>query len=390
VTESYAALQNNGVFAAGVPAELGGGGASHAELCETIREIAHCCSSTALALSMHMHLVASMAYMWRSGNKAAEPMLRRVATEGLILVSTGGSDWLAGSGKFEKVDGGYRLTGRKVFCSGAPAGHVLMTTGVYDDPQEGPIVFHVPLALDAPGVTVLDTWHVLGMRGTGSNDIQLEGVFIPDTAMSGVRRTAGKWHPSVHLITLVALPLIYAAYRGIAETARDLALEMAKRRKNDPNMAYTVGEMENQLVTAQLAHASLIELVTSSQPGPETTSAALIRRTILANAVMRTVDQAMEVAGGGAFCRSAQLERMFRDVQGARYHPLPEKPQTRYTGWRQVLRASAERRQRRSTSFLKPDNRAGVHSHGGVLGSAPRRGLVPACSVRCAPASGSS
>lgn len=79
-----------------------------AELCETIREIAHCCSSTAPALSMHMHLVASMAYMWRSGNKAAEPMLRRVATEGLILVSTGGSDWLAGSGKFEKVDGGWR------------------------------------------------------------------------------------------------------------------------------------------------------------------------------------------------------------------------------------------------------------------------------------------
>jgi len=332
VTESYAALQSNGVFAAGVPAELGGGGASHAELCEMIREVAHHCSSTALALSMHTHLVASMAYIWRSGNTAVEPLLHRVATEGLILVTSGASDWLAGSGQFEKVDGGYRLTGRKRFCSGAPAGHVLLTTGVYDDPQEGPIVVHVPLALDAPGVTVLDTWHVLGMRGTGSNDIQLEGVFIPDAAMSGVRRPAGKWHPFVHIVTLIALPLIYAAYRGIAETARSLAIEMAKSRKSDPNVAYTVGEMENQLVTAQLAHVSLIDLATSSPPGPETTSAALIRRTILANAVMRTVEKAMEVAGGGAFYRSAHLERMFRDIQGARYHLLPEKSQTRYTG----------------------------------------------------------
>src|SRR5215510_2301813 len=79
VGANYAALRERGFFAAGVPAELGGGGASHAQLCATIRELARHCSSTALAASMHTHVVAFMSYNWRGGNKGPEPMLRRVA-----------------------------------------------------------------------------------------------------------------------------------------------------------------------------------------------------------------------------------------------------------------------------------------------------------------------
>ena len=88
VTENYRALRERGAFAAGVPAELGGGGASHADLCAMIRELGHYCGSTALAFSMHTHLVGTLAYLWRSGNKAPEPMLRRVAAENLILISS--------------------------------------------------------------------------------------------------------------------------------------------------------------------------------------------------------------------------------------------------------------------------------------------------------------
>src|SRR5689334_10192836 len=83
VAENYAALKARGAFAAGVPAELGGGDASHTELCTMLRLLAHHCSSTALAFSMHTHLVATMAYVWRAGNKAPEAMLRRVAAENL-------------------------------------------------------------------------------------------------------------------------------------------------------------------------------------------------------------------------------------------------------------------------------------------------------------------
>ncbi len=332
VGDSFATLKEHGAFAAGVPAELGGGDASHRQLCDMVRTLAHHCSSTALAFSMHTHLVATQAYLWRAGNKAVEPLLRRVVTEKLVLISTGGSDWLNGSGKLEKVEGGFRMTGRKIFGSGVPAGNLLLTTGVYDDPQGGPTVIHFPVALNAPGVTVLDTWRVLGMRGTGSHDIELANVFLPDAVMGGVRRPAGKWHPFMHTITLVALPVIYSAYLGVAEAARDLALRLAARRKSDPMVAILVGEMEDQLVTAQIAHASMLDLVERETAGPAASSATLCRRTIVAQAAVRTVEKALEVAGGVGFYRATGLERLFRDVQAARYHPLTEKVQNRFTG----------------------------------------------------------
>ena len=77
VAENYAALKERGLFAAGVPAELGGGDASHAELCAVVRELARHCGSTALAFSMHTHNVATQALSWRAGNKAPEALLRR-------------------------------------------------------------------------------------------------------------------------------------------------------------------------------------------------------------------------------------------------------------------------------------------------------------------------
>jgi alkylation response protein AidB-like acyl-CoA dehydrogenase len=332
VAENYAKLKEAGAFAAGVPIELGGGGATHAELCAMIRELAHHCSSTALAFSMHTHLVATLAWIWRTGNKAPEPMLRRVAAEKLVLVSTGGSDWLAGSGKLEKVEGGFRMTGRKIFGSGVPAGDVLMTTGVYDDPKDGPTVIHFPLSLKAEGVKVLDTWRVLGMRGTGSHDVLLENVFVPDAAMGGVHRPAGKWHPFMHTVALVALPVFYAAYLGVAEAARDVALKLAAPKKQDPLVALLVGEMENQIITAQLAHASMVEMAATEKPGAATSSGTLSRRTILVTAALRGVEKALEVAGGAGFYRSAGLERAMRDIQASRYHPLPEKQQIRLTG----------------------------------------------------------
>jgi acyl-CoA dehydrogenase len=90
--------------------------------------------------------------------------------------------------------------------------------------------------------------------------------------------------------------------------------------------------MENQLVTAQLAVASLVDQQRTAKPGPETSSATLVRRSIAASALLRTVDKALEAAGGGSYFRAAGLERLFRDVQACRYHPLPEKQQTRLTG----------------------------------------------------------
>ena len=331
VAANYAELRERRVFSAGVPAELGGGGASHRELCDVLRTLAHACGSTALALAMHTHPLATAVWRWRNAAAPAEPFLRRIAAEELILVTSGGSDFLAGSGVAEKVTGGFQISGRKVFGSGSPAGHLFMTMAIYQDPQDGPTVLHFPLPLDAPGVRIADNWRTLGMRGTGSNDIHLEGVFVPESAIMA-RRPPGRWNAVFFVIYTIAFPLIYSVYLGVAEAARDIAVGEAARRRDDPALQATVGEMDNELATARMTVRHMIDVADTGHIGAAETNEMLMGRTLAGRAVIRAVDKAMEVAGGGGFYRALGLERRFRDVQGARYHPLSEKLQTLYTG----------------------------------------------------------
>jgi alkylation response protein AidB-like acyl-CoA dehydrogenase len=331
VAENYAALKDARVFSAHVPAELGGSGASHEEICAFLNTLARYCGSTALALSMHTHQVATAAWRWRHDGAPVEPLLRRIAAEQLVLVSSGGSDWLAGSGTAVKVDGGYRVSARKIFSSGCPSGDLLITSAVYDDPEAGQTVLHFPISLRDAGVRILDTWHTMGMRATGSHDVLIEQVFVPDAAIA-VRRPQGKWHHLFHLTVHTALPIIYSVYVGVAEAARDLAVREATKKRDDTDVVSLVGEMDTELATARLALRAMVQAAACEKPGPATTNDCLIRRTLAGRSAIRTVEKAMEVAGGGSFYRRLGLERLFRDVQGARFHPLQEKRQLRYTG----------------------------------------------------------
>jgi alkylation response protein AidB-like acyl-CoA dehydrogenase len=331
VAAGYERLKRDGFFKAHVPAELGGGGADHREICDVVRQLAKGCGSTALAFAMHTHLVAVAAWRWRHEGAPTEGLLKRVAAEDLVLVSSGGSDWLKSAGEAVKVEGGFRITARKIFSSGSPAGDLLSTSAVYDDPEAGPTVLHFAVPLKAEGVSILDTWRVLGMRGTGSNDVVLDKVFVPDAAIAG-RRPQGKWHPLFHAISALAFPIIYSAYLGVAESARDRALALARKKPADEALMQLVGELETTFASAQMALADMIANAETRRPGPETTSRAMIGRTLAGQACIRTVERAMEVVGGLSFYREVGLERAFRDVQAARFHPLQEKPQLRYTG----------------------------------------------------------
>lgn len=331
VSEGYDRLKAAGFFKALVPAELGGGGAEFTDVFAAIRVLGAACGSTALAFSMHTHLVA--AAVWRRAHQDAptEGLLRRVAAEDLILVSSGGSDWLESAGIAEKVEGGFRITARKPFSSGCQMGDLLMTSAVYDDPDAGPTVLHFAVPLRGEGVTTSDSWHVLGMRGTGSHDVILDRVFVPDAGIAG-RRPQGKWHMLFHVISKIAFASIYAAYMGVADGARQRALEIARSRSASPELIRLVGEMENAHARADMAFRDMVSIAMHDAPGPDTTNRAMICRTLVAQAMIDTVEKAMEVAGGAAFYRKTGLERAFRDIQGARYHPLQEGPQLALSG----------------------------------------------------------
>jgi alkylation response protein AidB-like acyl-CoA dehydrogenase len=331
VAENYRDLRERRMFSAGVPAELGGGGASPAELSAMLRVLAQFCGSTALALAMHTHQVAIVAWRWRHEGAPVEYLLRRVAAEELVLVSSGGSDWLAGSGRAEKVDGGFRVTARKVFASGSPAGDLFMTMANYDDPEAGATVLHCAIPFDAPGVEIKDNWRTLGMRGTGSNDVVLDNVFVPESAI-GVRRPAGRWSPAWHVVATMALPLVMSVYVGIAEAARAAALRHAASRRHDAATQELAGRMDTELAAARMALRHMLDAGAFGHMDVETTNEVLIGRTLAGRAAIRTVELAMEVAGGAGFFRDGGLERLFRDVQGARYHAVRENGQVLYSG----------------------------------------------------------
>ena len=196
-----------------------------------------------------------------------------------------------------------------------------------------PTVLHFTLPLKLDGVTVLDNWHAMGMRGSGSNDVIFDDVFVPDSDVS-LRRPRGKWHPFYSVVAVVAQAIVMSAYVGVAEAARDLALQQLQPKREDPDVWYAVGEMENALATGQMAVQAMIELCADYEFTPDvaTANAAFIRKTIASRSLIVAVEKAVDAVGGSSFLRDRGLERLLRDVHGAPSHPLQAKRQHRFSG----------------------------------------------------------
>jgi alkylation response protein AidB-like acyl-CoA dehydrogenase len=332
VAEHYDVLKQHKLFSALVPVELGGGGVRHSAMCTFLRKLAHYCPSTALALSMHQHLVAAAVYNHRNG-RPGQKLLERVAAAEVVLISTGANDWMESNGTVERADGGFRVSARKAFASGSPRGGVLVTSAPFEDPKEGWQVLHFPVPFAAQGVSLADDWHTLGMRATGSQTVVLDKVFVPEDAVV-LRRPRGKFHPAWNAILTVAMPLIMSAYTGVAEAAAAIGQEQASKRKGDHAVPYMLGELANKLTMVQLAMDDMVRLANDLDfaMSVELSSAILVRKTIVAEGVLATVEKALEAAGGAGFYRKTGLERLLRDAHGAQFHPLPAKRQHRFTG----------------------------------------------------------
>lgn len=141
-------LRATGVTAALVPAEAGGGGASHAEVGRILRELGRHDGATAVSLSMHLHLVAAQVWRHRQGMDVSA-FFRKVVADRAVLISTGASDWIGSSGRARKVDGGWRVSARKSPASGCEAGQLLVTSVRWDEAPAGPRVLHFALPMSA-------------------------------------------------------------------------------------------------------------------------------------------------------------------------------------------------------------------------------------------------
>jgi alkylation response protein AidB-like acyl-CoA dehydrogenase len=330
VAENYAELRERRVFWAGIPTELGGGGADYGEMTAVIRELGRHCGSTALAFAMHAHPVAVNVYRYLRGDAKAEKALRKIAGGGLVIAGTGANDWLDSSGEAERVEGGYRVRARKHFVSGAPGAQLFVTSAVHAG-ATGREVLHFAVPFTAPGVKIIETWDALGMRGTGSHDVLLDGVRVPDEAIAG-RRPAGVWHTMWDVVLPTAMPLITAAYVGMVEAAAALATDAARPRGAE--LAPVVGELSNALTIAQLALDDMVRLNGENgfTPSAGLTSAVLARKAMATEALKQSVELAAELAGGAGFRHGHLVERIVRDVRAMHFHPLPARRQRLFTG----------------------------------------------------------
>ena len=327
----YDVYREKGLLSAFVPEELGGGGASYAELAAMLRRLGSYDGSAALSLSMHQHLVAAQAFKHVRGQPA--PLLRKVAEQQLVLVSTGARDWQQSNGILRRVAGGYELTARKAFASGSPAGDLAVTSAQYEHPREGWQVLHFAVPMDREGVRIEMDWKAHGMRATGSNSVVFDRVFVPDDAIA-LARPRDAFHPVWNVVLAVALPLICSAYVGLAERAAETSLTYGRRRASSTFTQWSAGEMTSDLVLAQTCLDRMVGLVDELgfEPSLELSSQMLALKTHTVEAVQRVCDKAIETSGGVGFYRRSGLERLLRDARAGSFHPLARKPQLLFSG----------------------------------------------------------
>lgn len=335
VFENYKQLKEHKFFSASIPKQLGGGELTHEEMCNIIRIIAYYCSSTALAFSMHQHIISTTLWKYKH-QQAGEPLLKKVAKNQLVLISTGARDWLDSNGDMKKVEGGYLVNAKKHFSSQSAGGDVAIATARYQNEQGDWKVLHFPVPMNADGVSVLNDWNVMGMRATGSQTIVFKDVFVPESAI-GLERPMDEFHPVWSVVLTVALPLIMSAYVGIAEKAAEIAISKGKQyKRNAKHMKYILGKLNNELLSAQAQWQAMIGLANNYEfkPNEANTMKTLSYKTNVSEATKNTVAEAMEAIGGQSFLKEYNLERLFRDVQASPFHPLGKWDQYAFVGER--------------------------------------------------------
>jgi acyl-CoA dehydrogenase len=325
VTEAFDVLRASGYLALAVPVELGGKGATIGQTAAAQAEMAKHCASTALAVSMHLHITLFAAWRYRREMPGAEAMLRRVVNERIVLVSTGGSDFTRPNGTAEKVEGGYRVSGRKVFASQVPVGNVLSSFFTYEDPEQGRRVLAMGIPVTSEGIEIVETWDTLGMRGTGSHDVVLTDVFVSDAQVMS-NRPWGTIDPPLMAIIENAFPVISAVYLGVAEGARDRAIEAVRASESksaDPTVQRLVGLLDYR---TRVARWSLFGAIAEVGDDPAPTMEHVVRtmqaKRVVAEESVAACDLALQVVGGGSYFRRAGIESAVRDVRGVMFHPF--------------------------------------------------------------------
>ena len=334
-TEDFDALRDSGYLLAAVPDDLGGGGLGLDEYVKLHSRLGYAASPTALGVNMHVYWTGVAADLRRAGDHSCDFLLD-AAVRGEVLAALHGEagndlPLLLSSSTAERVDGGWKINGQKIFGSLSPVwtlgGFHAMST---DDPA-APQIVHGFVTNDAPGLVVVDTWDTFGMRATQSQDTMFHDVFVPDAQVALVCPAgfagAGMFHVAIFAWALMGFA---AVYQGIAHRAFDITIEKAPQRSSvalSRSMAYHP-EVQHLVADMRIgldAIDAMIERTTTdwaSGVEHEDWPVRLVAtRQFVINQTMAIVGWALDVSGGSASFKRSRLEQLFRDSSMGRFHP---------------------------------------------------------------------
>ena len=334
--EDFEELREAGYLTMAVPRELGGRGFTLAEVCSEQRRLGYHAPATALAVNMHLYWTGLAADLWRGGDRSLEWLLAE-AMKGAVFAAghaEAGNDIpvLLSTTRAERVDGGWRFTGRKMFGSLSPVWSYLGIHGIDTSDPAGPRIVHAFMPRDTPGYTIHETWDVLGMRATRSDDTVLDGVFVPDRFVARVVPAgAGGLDQFVLGVFAWALLGFGNIYYGLARRALDLTVEGVKQKSSiglsrpmsyHAEVQHGVAEMVLEL---EAIEPHLDRVARDYSDGLELGAAWVIRIVAATYHAVeggwRVVDRALDLAGGLGIFRRAPFEQIFRDARLGRIHP---------------------------------------------------------------------
>jgi alkylation response protein AidB-like acyl-CoA dehydrogenase len=322
--EAIDALRAAGYFAAPVPVELGGLGVSSAhDLVVASSRLARGDASVAIGVNMHLVAVLNMERRRRAGDprraRAFAASLEQIARDGVILaaaISERGQDLTRPGTTATRTESGWRIDGRKWFCTMSPAATHLYVAVTCAGAER---YAYATVPTDAPGVTVNDDWDALGMRASGSNSVRFDGVELPD---SGVRGGFAAGDPVPYMERNLVAGLFHAsASLGIAEAAD----ATARRRVNgDARARMQVADNAIDLAAARAVLARAAALIDDDAADVAALFAeSQAAKAFVNDAAARVVDRALALSGGAGYLNGSALARAYRDVKAATFmHPL--------------------------------------------------------------------
>ncbi len=271
----------------------------------------------------------------------AEDEARALAGEGARNIGAGA---LAPKGMARVVDGGYRVTGRWPFGSGCMhanwhCGSTIVMDG--EQPRMGPegIPDIQLLFWPASDGEIIDTWYSAGLRGTGSHDLAVNDLFVPEGRAASLLYGRAQ-QPGAHYrdtIITVLPPQVAAVALGIARAAIDAFVDLAKGGKT-PAFSMT-RIVDRATVQAQVAQAEGLlrsaralfyettsalwdTLVAGSDVSEELRTLVLLTTVNTATSCAKAVDMMYTAGGGTSVYATSKLERCFRDIHALTQHAV--------------------------------------------------------------------